>query len=256
MELKNKVVIITGAAGRIGSATAEKLLKNGANVVLADINQDNLVKLYDLLLQKKIGKLTFFKCDITLESEINALLTYTFDFFGGIHAAIHCAYPVSLGWGTKFEEIKSENLFKDLTMQLGSAIIFSQKVLEFFKYNGGGDLIHVSSIQGVQAPKFEHYEGTEMTSPLEYTAIKSGIIAITQWLAKYYANYSIRVNCISPGGIKDNQPSTFINKYRKSCTNIGLLSPDDISSCIAFLLESGSKAINGQNLIIDDGWTL
>ena len=256
MKLKNKVVIITGAAGRIGSATAEKLLKNGANVVLADINQDNLDRLHSSLLQKKIGKLTLFRCDITLESEINNLLNYTCDFFGGINAAVHCAYPISIGWGTKFEEIKSENLFKDLNMQLGSAIIFSQKVLEYFKYNGGGDLIHVSSIQGIQAPKFEHYENIEMTSPLEYSAIKSGIIAITRWLAKYYANYSIRVNCISPGGIKDNQPSTFINKYRKSCTNIGLLSPDDVSSCISFLLESGSKAINGQNLIIDDGWSL
>lgn len=256
MKLKNKIVVITGAAGRIGSATAEKLLKNGANVVLADINQENLDSLYSFLLQKKIGKLTFFRCDITLESDIIALINYTCDFFGGINAAVHCAYPISVGWGTKFEEIKSENLFKDLTMQLGSAIIFSQKVLEFFKHNGGGDLIHVSSIQGIQAPKFEHYEGTEMTSPLEYTAIKSGIISITRWLAKYYANYSIRVNCVSPGGIKDKQPVTFKNKYRKSCTNIGLLSPDNISSCISFLLESESQAINGQNLIIDDGWTL
>ena len=95
-----------------------------------------------------------------------------------------------------------------------------------------------------------------MISPIEYSAIKSGIISITKYLSKYYKKRSLRVNCISPGGIKDDQPSTFINKYRKSCTNIGLLSPDDITSCISFLLESGSKAINGQNLIIDDGWTL
>ena len=69
-----------------------------------------------------------------------------------------------------------------------------------FLRQGGGDLVHVSSVQGVQAPKFDHYEGTQMSSPIEYAAIKSGIISITRWLAKYHANKGIRVNCVSPGG--------------------------------------------------------
>ena len=60
-----------------------------------------------------------------------------------------------------------------------------------------------------------------MSSPIEYSAIKAGIISITKWLAKYYKNKNIRVNCISPGGISDNQNEEFIKKYRNSCTNIG-----------------------------------
>ena len=107
------------------------------------------------------------------------------------------------------------------------------------------------------APKFDHYEGTDMHSPIEYSAIKAGIISITKWLAKYYSNQNIRVNCVSPGGILDNQPESFLDRYSKSCTNIGMLSAEEhIADTIIFLISDKSSAINGQNIIIDDGWSL
>jgi NAD(P)-dependent dehydrogenase (short-subunit alcohol dehydrogenase family) len=117
-------------------------------------------------------------------------------------------------------------------------------------------LIHISSIQGIRAPKFEHYEGTSMTSPVEYAAIKAGVIAITGWLAKFHRNQGIRVNCISPGGILDSQPEIFVDRYRASCTNIGMLSAKHIGAAVHFLLSPAAKAINGQNLVVDDGWSL
>ena len=95
-----------------------------------------------------------------------------------------------------------------------------------------------------------------MTSPIEYSAIKSGIISITKYLSKYYRNKNIRVNCVSPGGIKDNQPIEFIKKYKQSCNSKGLLNGEDISKVISFLISDESKYITGQNLIIDDGWSL
>lgn len=256
MRLKNKVIIITGAAGRIGSATAEMLLKKDATVILADNNILRLNDLYQNLLNNNNGRVYKFECDITSEKSIIDLIKFAKKNSVKIDSAVHCAYPISEGWGTKFEDLKSEFLFQDLSCQLGSAILFSQRILEYFKNEGGGDLIHISSIQGLQAPKFEHYEGTQMYSPIEYSAIKSGIISITKWLAKYYSNKSIRVNCVSPGGIQDSQPEVFLKKYRQSCTNLGMLKSEQIASCICFLLSSEATAINGQNLIVDDGWTL
>ena len=108
--------------------------------------------------------------------------------FGVITCVLHCTYPISAGWGAHFEELEAKYLCQELSMQLGGAILFSQKILKYFKIYGGGDLIHISSIQGVCAPKFEHYEGTNMTSPIEYAAIKAGIISIMMWLANYHAN--------------------------------------------------------------------
>ena len=125
-----------------------------------------------------------------------------------------------------------------------------------FRVQEHGHLIHVSSIQGVAAPKFEHYEGNNMVSPIEYGAIKSGIISITRYLAKYCKGQNIRANCISPGGIIDSQPADFIKKYKNSCTSKGMLEANDLSGTLLYLLSDQAKFVNGQNLVVDDGWTL
>jgi NAD(P)-dependent dehydrogenase (short-subunit alcohol dehydrogenase family) len=95
-----------------------------------------------------------------------------------------------------------------------------------------------------------------MTSPIEYAAIKAGLISITRWLAKYHSGQNIRVNCVSPGGVADGQPDEFLWRYRESCTNLGMLTGEQVAPAIVFLLSTAAEAINGQNIIVDDGWTL
>jgi NAD(P)-dependent dehydrogenase (short-subunit alcohol dehydrogenase family) len=249
-------VLITGAAGRIGSATAKTALMAGANVILTDIATKALDSLVDELSVFDPARLHVVVADITSVEGIDGLIAKALAYNGSIDGAVHSAYPRSKGWGSKFEELKADYLYQDLSMQLGAAILFSQRLLNCFKGQGHGNLVHLSSIQGVQAPKFEHYAGTNMGSPIEYAAIKSGIISITRWLAKYSANQNIRVNCVSPGGIIDSQPEEFLNRYRQSCTNIGMLSAEQVASVVVFLLAPEAAAINGQNIIVDDGWTL
>ena len=255
-DLINHNLLITGAAGRIGYATAELALSMGANVIMSDISRERLISVTRQIPPQFLKNVSLVPADITCAQSIKKLLHDASLEFGPVTSAVHSAYPMSKGWGTPFENLEQEYLYKDLSSQLGSAILFSQQMLRHFQENGGGSLIHISSIQGISAPKFEHYEGTEMVSPIEYSAIKSGIIAITRWLAKYYANQNIRINCVSPGGIEDGQPQIFLNKYRSSCTNVGMLVPSHIASTIMFLISSDSYAINGQNIVIDDGWSL
>ena len=256
MNLSNKTILITGAAGRIGSATARLAVAAGADVVLCDIDAQRLIMLEHDLKTSSERQIFSVAADITTEDGLEYLFTQSLYYVKEITSAVHSAYPTSSGWGARFEDLQMRYLHQDLTMQLGSAILFSQKILNYFCGHGGGDLVHLSSIQGVRAPKFDHYEGTEMTSPIEYAAIKSGIVSITRWLAKYFANKGIRVNCVSPGGILDDQPPMFLERYRQSCTNIGMLSADQVASAIVYLLSPHSMAINGQNLIVDDGWSL
>ena len=176
--------------------------------------------------------------------------------FKQIDSAVCCSYPKSKGWGQKFENVKEKFLKEDLHKHLGGTIIFCQRIMKYFLKSKKGNLILISSIQGIQAPKFEHYKNLKMTSGIEYSAIKSGIISISRYLSKYYKNKNIRVNCVSPGGIKDNQSNIFIQRYKKSCNSKGLLAASDISKLISFLLSEKSKYISGQNLVIDDGWSL
>ena len=248
-----KTVIVTGGAGRIGSALAADLVKQGDKVLLGDINKSKLLKIKKKLNSKNIE---IFQGDLTTKNNIDRFIKFGVKKFKNIHGAVHCSYPKSKKWGTKFENLEETYLNKDLQKQLGGSIIFSQRIMKHFLKQKAGNLVLISSIQGVQAPKFEHYKNLNMTSPIEYSAIKSGIISITKYLSKYYKNKNIRVNCVSPGGIKGNQSKLFTKRYRQSCNSKGLLDGEDISKLILFLLSDKSKYITGQNLIIDDGWSL
>ncbi len=256
MNLSGLTILITGSAGRIGSGVAKAALEADANVIMADSQKDRLQYLHKELSNKYTGSVYSIPADVSNKIGIDNLIEKALLQTGRIDGAVHAAYPTSAGWGTSFEELNAENLNQDLAMQLGGAILFSQSIMRCFKKQGSGNLIHISSIQGVQAPKFDHYIGTDMSSPIEYSAIKSGLIAITKWLAKYHYSQGIRVNCVSPGGILDSQPASFLEKYRQACTNIGMLSASQVSEVVIFLLSPAAIAINGQNIIVDDGWTL
>jgi NAD(P)-dependent dehydrogenase (short-subunit alcohol dehydrogenase family) len=251
--LENKTVLITGGAGRLGLPIAKKILDEGGNVIVLDNNKKSIDESKDILNQKKSLSVL---ADANDPKEIDICIQKIIKKFRKFDTAIHSAYPRSKGWGTKFEDLEKDFLNQDLNQQLGGAILFSQRVLRYFKSQGHGNLIHISSIQGLGAPKFEHYKNTSMVSPIEYTAIKAGIIAITKYLSKYYRNSNVRVNSISPGGILDSQQKIFLKKYRASCNDKGMLEVSDLLGTIIFLISDQSRYINGQNIIVDDGWSL
>lgn len=246
-------VLVTGACGLLGSAIVKELVAKDWQVVATDLHQSAL---QDLVHSSQTDHIHPIVVDLSSQSGIEALMDAVNNLPFTVSAAVHSAYPRSPGWGARIEDLQEHHLIADITTQLGVPILLSRALLEYFKSHGGGSLVHLSSIQGVAAPKFDHYEGTSMHSPVEYAAIKSGLISMTRWLAKYYSNCNIRVNCVSPGGILDRQPNAFLSRYRASCANIGMLSPSHVSSIVAFLLSSDAFAINGQNIVVDDGWTL
>jgi len=251
--LENNIVAITGGAGLIGSSFARSIIDKGGKVIIGDVSKKRGLKIQSDL---GVNNSIFIKVNTSDVDSIDNFLEAGKNHFGKINSIIHCAYPRSEQWGTKFEELESDFLKEDLFNQLGGAILFSQRVISFFRDQGYGNLIHVSSIQGVYPPKFNRYKGTSMVSPIEYSAIKAGIISITRYLAKYCKGQNIRVNCISPGGILDNQPEIFLDKYNSTCLSKGMMDSQDLNGTIIYLLSSMSEYVNGQNIIIDDGWSL
>jgi NAD(P)-dependent dehydrogenase (short-subunit alcohol dehydrogenase family) len=252
--LSGKVVLITGAAGLLGSAIVNGVVNANAQVILVDIDPRGLTRVSQQL--GTTANHISVVADTSSAEGIRVAIDNGVDQYGKIDAAIHCAYPRSVGWGARFENLTKENLDSDLSAQLGGAILCSQELLKLFRAQGSGNLIHIGSIMGVATPKFENYEGTHMSSPLEYTAIKAALIAITKYLAKYYRDEGIRVNCISPGGILDQQPETFLGKYRAYCNEKGMLDPEDLVGTVLYLLSDESRYVNGQNIVVDDGWSL
>ena len=251
--LSSKVILVTGACGLLGQQIVKEIVDKNGYVLATDTNTEKATKLFHALSSKQVK---FSPMDITEADSIDRAIAVGVKKLGSVDGCVNSAYPRTAAWGTPFEELELEDLQENLKLQLGGAIILSQRMMKHFVEQGHGNLIHISSIMGIVAPKFENYEGTKMTSPIEYAAVKSGIISMTRWLAKYYKNNNIRVNCVSPGGILDQQPQSFLEKYRDSCTSKGMLDPTDVAGTVLFLLSDQSKYINGQNIVIDDGWSL
>ena len=250
---EKQVVMVTGACGLIGSCISLELLNQGMQVVMVDINFEGMA-MEDF--SEHSDNMLMIVSDVCCSAGAGHAIDQSLKRFCRLDAAIHAAYPRSLDWGKQFGELRDEHLFEDISKHIGGAILFSQKVISHFQQVGSGNLIHIASIQGVCAPKFDHYVGTDMTSPIEYTASKSALISVTRYLAKYLKGKNVRVNCISPGGILAQQPSSFLQKYKSSCLSKGMLDPTDIVGAAIFLLSDQSQFINGQNLIVDDGWSL
>jgi NAD(P)-dependent dehydrogenase (short-subunit alcohol dehydrogenase family) len=126
----------------------------------------------------------------------------------------------------------------------------------YFAKQESGAIVNMSSIYGVMAPRFEIYANTPMTMPVEYAAIKSGVVHLTRYFAQYYKKSGVRVNAISPGGVEDGQAPSFLAAYAQFCGTKGMLNADDLTGGLMFLLSDNARFITGQNLVIDDGFSL
>ena len=172
-----------------------------------------------------------------------------------IDGLVNNAYPRTNDWHLDFEKIKLESWKKNIDLQLNSSFVIIQKAAKYMKINKSASIVNMSSIYGVVGPDFSIYEGTEMTMPAAYSAIKGGLISFTRYLASYYGKDSINVNCISPGGILDDQPIQFVKNYTKKIPLQRMGNPSDISPAVVFLLSDEASYITGQNIIIDGGLT-
>ncbi len=261
--LSKKVVVITGGAGRIGSVFAKTIVENGGIAIIADVNEDLANKtIYKISneLKKKIedisSKIIFLNVDISSNSSILNLINFLNQKFGRIDALVNNAYPKSKNYGRKFFEIDIDDFNEFLNLHLGGYFNISQQFIKYFLKQNQGNIINIASIQGIVAPAFETYEGTSMHSPVEYTVVKHGLIGMTRYMAKMFKKDGIRVNAISPGGILDNQSPIFLDQYKKKCGTKGMLDAIDITGALLYLLSDNSKYVNGQNIVVDDGFSL
>jgi len=123
------------------------------------------------------------------------------------------------------------------------------------KQRGGGVLINLASIYGMLGPNFSVYEGTEMTSPAAYAAIKGAIINLTRYFATFYGADNIRVNAVCPGGVFDNQDDNFVKAYGKLTPMGRMARASEIALPVVFLASDAASYITGQALIVDGGWS-
>ncbi len=243
MILKDKIIIVTGGSGLLGKCIINKILQEGGLPINADISVETNKDLSNI------------KCDITDEISIKNTITIINEKYGKIDGLVNNAYPRTKNWGVKFEEIPYDSWQKNVDWQLNSQFLFCQQVFEVMKKQQSGSIVNMASIYGIVGPDFTVYDNTSMTMPAAYSAIKGGLINFTRYIASYFGQYNIRVNCVSPGGIFDSQNPIFVENYNKKVPLKRMGLPEDIADPVAFLLSDGASYITGHNLVIDGGWT-
>jgi NAD(P)-dependent dehydrogenase (short-subunit alcohol dehydrogenase family) len=242
--VEGKVVVVIGAGGLLGRDFVRGIAEHGGHPVLADIAEP-----------QTSGHLTI-SVDINFKPSVMALISTVHARYGRIDAVVNSAYPRNAQYGRKFFDVTHEDFCENISLNLGGMFLVCQKMAEYFQQQGYGNIINIASIYGVTAPKFEIYENTAMTMPVEYAAIKSAIIHLTKYMARYLKGSRIRVNSLSPGGILDKQPEVFLAAYKKLCTDKGMLDPVEITNALLFLIGDMSCHVNGHNLIVDDGFSI
>lgn len=242
-QLKDKIIIVTGGNGLLGREIISKIIEAGAFCINIDINHETT------------DDLSLTRCDITNQNSVDQCIKSIIEKYGKIDGLVNNAYPRTKDWGSKFEDIAFESWQKNVDWQLNSYFYFTQQVAKYMVDKEKGSIINIASVYGIVGPDFTVYEGTSMTMPAAYSAIKGAIINFSRYLAAYLGPNNINVNTISPGGIFDNQNPIFVENYNKKVPMKRMGLPDDISPGVVFLLSDDASYITGQNIAIDGGWT-
>lgn len=244
--IEDKVILLVGAGGLIGKEVLLHLEANKAKVIAVDLKKfDSNANL-------------FIEADVTKKEDIDRVIQTVLKRYNRIDGLVNLAYPRTSDWGKKFEDIELKSWQDNVDMQLNAVFYLCQQVLKVMKDQQSGAIVNIGSIYGVVGNDFSLYEEYGGTSPAAYTAIKGGIINFTKYLASYFGEYGIRVNCMSPGGVLDvkNQHPSFIKKYSAKSPLKRLGNPNEMAPAITFLLSDDASFITGHNLMVDGGWTV
>lgn len=250
-----KTVVITGGAGLLGAGFCKAVAETGDRIIVADRDLVAAQKVADGIASRGL-QARAEELDITRRESVDRLIANMHARHGRIDAVVNSAYPRNRNYGRKAEEVSYEDFCENVGSHLGGYFLVAQRFGIYFQQNGGGNIVNMASVYGLIAPRFDIYEGTKMTTPVEYAAIKSAVIHLTRYFAQYFGRSGVRVNSISPGGILDNQPESFVEKYAAYCSGKGMLNVEDVAGVLLFLLSDASKHVTGQNIVVDDGFTL
>ena len=256
-DFSNRVIVITGAAGLLGSEYADGFCQAGGNVVLADKNFEKCKKLAAKL-EKKYGvKPLPIKLDVTNPNSIKKMVAHITKKFSKIDVLVNNAIYPEIGKikKTKFEDFPLDIWKKGIDVNLTGMFLCSQQIGKIMKKQKNGVIINISSIYGIKGPDQRIYGKTKIIKSALYATTKGAVINFTKYLASYWNRTGIRVNTLSLGGVEENQDRNFEKKYSDK-TMIGRMAKkDEYVGALLFLSSDASSYMTGSNLVIDGGWS-
>jgi NAD(P)-dependent dehydrogenase (short-subunit alcohol dehydrogenase family) len=255
-QLDGKVVVLTGAAGIIGTEVVREFLESGARVFALDRDA--------ALLDGKLGAshATLLTCaaDVSSRASLESALAVLQERWGLPHVVINNAATKSENFFEPFESFPVEDWNEVMAVNLTGAMLSAQVFGGPMAVRGGGSIINTLSIYGIVAPDQRIYEGSQylgraINTPAIYSASKAGLWGLTKYLASYWGHRAVRVNAVTPGGVFSGQNDTFVENYSRRTPLGSMASADDMANAMRYLASDASKYVTGHNLVVDGGWT-
>jgi NAD(P)-dependent dehydrogenase (short-subunit alcohol dehydrogenase family) len=251
-DLTGDVVLVTGGGGLIGADVCRAIECHGGTAIVAEYDEERGV-----VVASQLERGEFVHLDITDPASIDEVCDYVFAEYGRLDGLVNLAYPRTEDYGQVFESVDKDDLIENISLHLGGYYAMTRTaVLRMLEHECEGSVVNFSSIYGMQAPDFSIYDGTDMTSPVEYAILKAGLLNFTRYLASYLGAYEIRVNGVSPGGVFDGQRERFIENYERNVPLGRMAEPEDVLGAVVYLLSDATSYVTGHNLVVDGGWTI
>ncbi len=253
MRLQNKVAIITGAASGIGRATAIVFAREGAKVVIADIQEHSRLETETPptveAMRAAGGEAIFVKTDVTQRAEVKAMVDETLRRYGRVDILVNSA---GIFIRNPITEVSDEEWERVMNLNLRGYFYTCRRVVPEMLKQGGGKIVNMSSIHGIRGT------GTAVT----YCASKGAVENFTRQLAVEYGRQRIYVNALAPGTIKTAMSKPFrenpalLADYERHTLLPRLGEPEDVANCALFLASHESDFVHGHTLVCDGGWTI
>lgn len=243
--LAGKVAIVTGAGQGMGRATAVALRREGARVIAADLNQENLEDL-----AAEVGEgLDAHRCDVSRASEVEALVAYAEERHGALHAMLNCAGVLR---AASVVDTTEEDIDFQIGVNLKGVFWGCKYAIPALKRAGGGSIVNWGSINSMVAEP-------DLSA---YSATKGAVLMITKTVAIEYAKDRVRANCICPGAVRTpmneayftgQDPEQFAKLIEYQPLGIG--TPEQIAEVAVFLASDESSLMTGAAVPVDGGCT-
>jgi NAD(P)-dependent dehydrogenase (short-subunit alcohol dehydrogenase family) len=251
-ELSGRVAVVSGGSGLYGRPISLALAEAGAHVALASRNL-SACQSYAEELGSQGFSASGHRLDLGNEASVHELCDEVLAERSRIDILINNSV---LRQGGDLASTSASDWQATSNVNSTGLFLVTKRVSEQMMKQGSGSIINISSIYGVVGPDFSIYEGTDMTMPAFYSFDKGGMIAFTRYLACRLAPNGVRVNCISPGGLRDrSQPPAFVKAYEARVPLGRLARPEDVKGAVVFLASDASSYVTGINLLVDGGWT-
>jgi len=253
--IKNKSALVLGGSGLIGKEICNLFIKSSCKVHNLDIESS----------LKNKNNYNFYYFDIKDNEYLEQNFSKILKKIKNIDIFVNCSFPITDDWSlNNFEKTNLKSFRKNINYQLINSSWLIKKTADFMKANKKkGSIINLGSIYGILGQDLSIYKNTKMKENFPYSLIKGGIINSTRQFASYYGKYNIRINTISPGGVRghvkgfaNQQSKIFIKNYSNKTPLKRLCDTSEIAPAVQFLAADASSYITGINLMIDGGWSI